>query len=155
MHFFKLAVRRLSMNDLVALQQRIRENMQTSQTGVLSRIMFTIADYAKFFLLFGVILFKLLEWWYASEDQIRAHNKLPIPPPPEPLVPTSNSDVRLPLSNKLCPLCRKIRTNPACIPSGYVFCYPCIFEFVSRNSRCPLTSQKCSVDVIRTIYETN
>jgi hypothetical protein len=49
--------------------------------NILSRF----ADYFKWILLIGIFAFKFFEWWYASEDQIRRREKLPVPTPPEPI----------------------------------------------------------------------
>jgi hypothetical protein len=54
----------------------------------------------------------------------------------------------------VCPLCKRLRTNPAISPSGYVFCYPCLYAYVSDVGKCPITSIDCTIDDIRKIYET-
>ena len=39
-----------------------------------------------------------------------------------------------------CPLCRSKRTNPCLLTvSGYVFCYPCIFSYLDKERKCPVT----------------
>lgn len=45
------------------------------------------------------------------------------------------------LIHNSCPLCGALPiNNPAVLPSGYVFCYTCAFEYVERHGRCPVTS---------------
>jgi hypothetical protein len=56
-----------------------------SRRYILWRIFSSFARYFKWILLFGIFAFKFFEWWYASEDRIRRQEKLPVPPPPEPL----------------------------------------------------------------------
>ena len=51
-----------------------------------------------------------------------------------------------------CPLCGKGRVNPAALPSGYVFCYACVFEWVEERGGCPVTGERCGVEDIRKIY---
>ena len=34
----------------------------------------------------------------------------------------------LPSDPAICPLCRRVRTNSAAIPTGFLFCYPCVHQ---------------------------
>ena len=46
------------------------------------------------------------------------------------------------------------RTNPAMTSaSGYTFCYPCLFNFVTREQCCPVTRIPASIDSIRRLYQ--
>ena len=54
-----------------------------------------------------------------------------------------------------CALCGNQRTNPAVIPSGYLFCYPCIYSYVSVHGKCPLTFGETELASIRRIYMSN
>ena len=97
---------------------------------------------------------QLLEWWYTSaEHKLASQQKLPIPPPPPLLAPHPNG-VSLPSDPAHCPLCRHKRTNPAmAVPTGYVFCYPCIFNHISQFGCCPVTRIPANVDQIRRLYQ--
>lgn len=45
------------------------------------------------------------------------------------------------LIHNSCPLCGAMPiNNPAALPSGYVFCYTCAFNFVEEHGKCPITS---------------
>ncbi|SPO20872.1 related to Peroxisome assembly protein 12 [Ustilago trichophora] len=45
------------------------------------------------------------------------------------------------LIHNSCPLCGAMPiNNPAVLPSGYVFCYTCAFNFVDQHGRCPITN---------------
>lgn len=45
------------------------------------------------------------------------------------------------LIHNSCPLCGALPiNNPAVLPSGYVFCYTCAFEYVEQHAKCPVTS---------------
>ena len=57
-----------------------------------------------------------------------------------------------PTDPSLCPLCRKDRVNHTLIPSGYVFCYPCIYNHVQNHETCPVTNQRTTPDQLRKIY---
>lgn len=96
-----------------------------------------------------------------------------IPSPPVPLRPSSKG-ISLPTDKTLCPLCHQPRRNPAVcvseqnivllclfismrkVSSGYVFCYPCIFHFVEKESQCPVTMMPSSIhDIQRLFHEQN
>jgi peroxin-12 len=61
--------------------------------------------------------------------------------------------ITLPADRNVCPICNRVRTNPALAPSGFVFCYPCIHNAITNTGLCPVTHRKCTVDQIRKIYE--
>lgn len=44
------------------------------------------------------------------------------------------------------------RTNETMVPSGHVFCYPCVFNYVSAHKRCPATASPMGVSQLRRIY---
>jgi peroxin-12 len=55
------------------------------------------------------------------------------PPPPPPAPKVSKDGIPLPTDRTTCPIFLQKRTNPAMAAvSGYVFCYPCIFNYVSQ-----------------------
>lgn len=52
-----------------------------------------------------------------------------------------------------CPLCKRTRNNDTVLSvSGYVFCHPCIYNFVSLEGRCPVTSVPASVTELVKLY---
>ena len=134
-----------------------------------------LLDYAPYILPLSVFLFRFLEWWY-TENRLPPPS-VPTPPPPSApkvlpyltLSPPNNKGVltrfatfqsavggiKLPTNKRLCPICNKERTNPAMIPSGFVFCYPCIFNYIESHNTCPVTLLPVTVDQVRKIYEPN
>ncbi|KAI9592004.1 Pex12 amino terminal region-domain-containing protein [Syncephalis fuscata] len=107
-------------------------------------------DWLKVILPMGMFFFKFLEWWYASDYHKRAQQR-PIPPPPEPIKP-SPKGLPLPVDPELCPICLKMRTNPAALPTGYAYCYPCIFHAVEESGHCPVTLVPVELEQIRKLY---
>ncbi|KAI8054210.1 Pex12 amino terminal region-domain-containing protein [Syncephalis plumigaleata] len=107
-------------------------------------------DWLKIILPMGMFFFKFLEWWYASDYHKRAQQR-PIPPSPERIPPSPNG-LPLPNDRDLCPICLKSRTNPAALPTGYAFCYPCIFHAVEENAYCPVTLVPVELEQIRKLY---
>ena len=97
----------------------------------------------------GVFFLQFLEWWYSSENQstMKSLTTLPTPPPPVHLQdPSSNH-------SKMCPLCRKCRTNDTVLStSGFVFCYRCIYVYVKANMRCPMTGYPTELQHLIKIY---
>lgn len=82
------------------------------QTGAM-RAWWALSDLSRPTLVGAVIGFKLLEWWYSTgEKRVGQGDVLPVPPPPAPLPPAADG-VPLPRDPRLCPLCRRARTNPA------------------------------------------
>lgn len=97
---------------------------------------------------------QLLEWWYTSgEEKLAKQSNLPPPPPPPPPLPDPEG-LPLPEDVTVCAICRKGRTNPTMAQtSGYVYCYPCIFTYVTRHSCCPVTRIPTTVDELRRLYQ--
>ncbi|KAI8903989.1 hypothetical protein EDD86DRAFT_90163 [Gorgonomyces haynaldii] len=86
----------------------------------------------------SLLAYRFLEWFDANQK-----SKEPIPPPPAKI---GN------YSSKRCFLCQKQRTNPATIPSGYLFCYQCIHQHLSEHFKCPITLESFTTDDIRKVY---
>lgn len=83
----------------------------------------------------GVFFLQFLEWWYASENNAPSLMALPVPDPPK----TDKDLVKTP--HNVCPLCLKQRTNDTALStSGFVFCYPCIYDYIRQHQCCPVTS---------------
>ncbi|KAI8810881.1 Pex12 amino terminal region-domain-containing protein [Cladochytrium replicatum] len=100
----------------------------------------------------SVFFFRFLEWWYASGFHKRAGGAAGItPPPPQPILPHPDG-TPVPEDPTLCPLCLKKRTNATMLPTGYVFCYPCVFRYVSDHGRCPVTFASVEIEKLRRIY---
>lgn len=167
-------IRRLSMDDMIQLNKRASErdaadaaeiqfrqiwnerntmSLITFCKSILIRVLKNIADYAKWSLLLSIFVFKFLEWWYSPQNKANQSVKLPVPPAPLSIPPHTNSGVQLPADKSMCSLCNNQRVNPACIPSGYVFCYTCVHSYVNTHQQCPVTLMSCNVDMIRRIYD--
>ncbi|GES75248.1 peroxisome assembly protein 12 [Rhizophagus clarus] len=72
-------------------------------------------------------------------------------PPPEIIAPDPRG-IPLPESPNVCPICTNLLTNTTALPSGYVFCYPCIFSYIEDYGRCPITLIKVDIDELRKVY---
>ncbi|PKU85003.1 peroxisome biogenesis protein 12 isoform X2 [Dendrobium catenatum] len=114
---------------------------------------YTTLDYAQTGLIAAVFFFKMMEWWYQSaEERMSAPTVYP-PPPPPPHPKVANDGIPLPPDRTICPLCSQKRVNPSVLAvSGFVFCYSCIFKYVSQYKRCPVTLLPASVEQIRRLF---
>lgn len=121
--------------------------------GALLSCTYTMLDYAQTGLIAAVFFFKMMEWWYQSaEERMSAPTVYPPPPPPPP-PKVAKEGIPLPSDRTICPLCSQKRTNPSVVSvSGFVFCYACIFKYVSQYKRCPITLMLANVDQIRRLF---
>jgi peroxin-12 len=119
-----------------------------------ARAAYAAADNARTALVAAVFAFKALEWWFsAGEGALGATAALP-PPPPPPRPPPHPDGVGLPEDVRDCPLCRRRRANAAQLASsGYAFCYPCAFGYVSAHGCCPVTLLPAGLDQLRKLYD--
>jgi len=106
------------------------------------------------------------QWWYQRESLLQPYQPSKVPPAPPQCSPyqekvlggpksrdESLDLVLLPQDRRICPLCHRIRRNPALSSSGYAFCFTCIVPHVERCGYCPITGQATSVTQIRRIRE--
>ncbi|KAL5066663.1 hypothetical protein RYX36_017550 [Vicia faba] len=120
------------------IRSRERERLRGPQwiktlQGALLSCTYTVLDYAQTGLIAAVFFFKMMEWWYQSaEERMSAPTVYPPPPPPPPPM-VAKEGVQLPSDRTVCPLCLQKRVNPSVITvSGFVFCYACVFKFVTQ-----------------------
>ena len=60
------------------------------------------------------------------------------------LIQVAKEGIQLPSDRTICPLCSERRANPSVVTvSGFVFCYGCIFKYVSQVR----LSKSCFSDV--------
>ncbi|KDP23725.1 hypothetical protein JCGZ_23558 [Jatropha curcas] len=121
--------------------------------GALLSCTYTMLDYAQTGLIAAVFFFKMMEWWYQSaEERMSAPTVYPPPPPPPP-PKVAKEGIQLPPDRTMCPLCSQKRANPSVVTvSGFVYCYACIFKYVSQYNRCPVTLTPATVDQIRRLF---
>ncbi|XP_049405583.1 peroxisome biogenesis protein 12 [Solanum stenotomum] len=126
--------------------------LKAVQSALLS-CAYGVLDYAQTGLIAAVFFFKMMEWWYQSaEERMSAPTVYPPPPPPPP-PKVAKEGIPLPTDRTLCPLCSQKRANPSVVAvSGLVFCYSCVFRYVSQYKRCPVTLMPATVDHIRRLF---
>ncbi|KZV72091.1 hypothetical protein PENSPDRAFT_650017 [Peniophora sp. CONT] len=90
----------------------------------------------------AIFFIKFLEWWYSPGSPARAlsaPDSAPRVPPPRMLPPHPRGLRVDPHAYGICPICKEPWRNATALPSGYVFCYRCAFEWVEREGKCPVT----------------
>ncbi|XP_035217121.1 peroxisome assembly protein 12-like isoform X1 [Stegodyphus dumicola] len=93
----------------------------------------------------GAFLTQFLEWWYNREGQPSTFAALPVPPPPPKWPCETPIDI--------CPICKEPRTNDTALSSsGFVFCYPCIHQYVEMTNKCPVTGYRSSLKQLIKLY---
>lgn len=159
-----------------ALQPKTRVQRLLAGLRSAGSIGLTVGRYG---LLAALVAFKLAEWWFTNEEALyptaasgtaRALVPAPLPPSQVPrvrscwglwcvvlmrvlvLLQHPGAVVALPKHRGKCPLCRKLRTNPAASSAGVVYCYGCIFKHASKHGTCAATGQPCSVEQIRKLH---
>lgn len=160
-----LHVRRLSPDDILLHEkQKSLDRLKTMDyirktlgrnflLTLLVKSSFAISDALKYAIPLSVFFFKFLEFWYSEENQGAQKRELPIPPPPELPKKAKTSEIQSLREKGSCPLCGKKRVNPCVSVSGYLFCYPCLYDYVQEHKRCPVTHQPNSISQIRKIFE--
>ncbi|KAF3589219.1 hypothetical protein F2Q69_00032420 [Brassica cretica] len=103
--------------------------------GALLSCSYAVLDYAQTGLIAAVFIFKMMEWWYQSaEERMTAPTVYP-PPPPPPSPKVAKEGIPLPPDRTLCALCLQKLANPSVVTvSGFVFCYSCVFKYVSQQA---------------------
>ena len=109
-----------------------------------------IIDFIKKYFVFALYLgTKFLEWYFDTgrrKSELLEKDLEHIDPPFQQETHESKKNV--------CPLRRKYITIPCCLDTcGYVFCQVCVYDFVQRHGKCPISSVECGVDNIHRIYE--
>ncbi|RDD39944.1 Peroxisome assembly protein 12 [Trichoplax sp. H2] len=98
---------------------------------------------------------KIVEWWYSEENTTRSSSTfadLPIPPPPD-KPKTAPNGIRPPINTAECALCNQGITNATALStSGYVFCYPCIYQYLKQSGKCPITHLPTGIQQLVKIY---
>eukprot|EP00929_Paragymnodinium_shiwhaense_P039572 TRINITY_DN20777_c0_g1_i10.p1 TRINITY_DN20777_c0_g1~~TRINITY_DN20777_c0_g1_i10.p1 ORF type:complete len:360 (-),score=77.86 TRINITY_DN20777_c0_g1_i10:524-1603(-) len=106
---------------------------------------------------------QLLQWWHQREHLLQPYQPRKVPPPPPPRLgyevdgqaPGSREKKLLlvPEDRTVCPLCHRLRRNPAVSAGGYVFCYLCLAEHTKRFGYCPVTGLPMTMESMRRILE--
>jgi peroxin-12 len=127
----------------------------------------------------ALLALRLVSWWMApdaSTPGVHDGSGLPAaggagastaasaavvpPPPPAPAAivdPCGDSLPHAPARGSAagaCPICGGARRNPCVLaPSGFAFCFACVFDAVTDKGQCPVTGIPATTAQIRRIFE--
>ncbi|KAH8118535.1 cyclin-dependent protein kinase inhibitor [Phellopilus nigrolimitatus] len=102
----------------------------------------------------AIFFVKFLEWWYSPSSPARTVSAPPTGPPIPPPKLLKPHPQGVPFDNTKygeCPLCTGPIANATALPSGYVFCYRCVYKHVEENGKCPVTLTPAYVWQLRKI----
>ncbi|CAB4444732.1 unnamed protein product [Rhizophagus irregularis] len=153
-----IEVRRMSAQDYFERRLNSTRNNLSTKTllqatrNFLSIILSDLLNFLKSLLQMSIFFSRFLEWWYSSEYARRPgiENRVDVPPPD--IIAPDPRGIPLPESPNVCPICTNLLTNTTALPSGYVFCYPCIFSYIEDYERCPITLIKVDINELRKVY---
>ncbi|GJP52711.1 hypothetical protein CLOM_g11801 [Closterium sp. NIES-68] len=165
LHLLSLSLRRATPQELAEASSSVSVRRQREfellpgppalramQAALLKALYFAM-DYAQTSVIAAVFAFKMAEWWFQTGEQKLSAPTVYPPPPPPPPPKVAPAGIPVPADRSLCPLCLCRRTNPtAPATSGFIFCYPCIFAYVDKFGRCPITHHPTNVDQLRRLF---
>ncbi|PCH41254.1 hypothetical protein WOLCODRAFT_137274 [Wolfiporia cocos MD-104 SS10] len=155
-------IRRFGIDDLRAAQQALRPRLDdTRKRGLFSALGQMLRRSPRLLLdSFNVVLptaiffIKFLEWWYSPSSPARALSTSPqgpVVPPPKAAEPHPQGIPFDRTAYGVCPICHNTFANATALPSGYVFCYRCAYDYVEKRGRCPVTLLPARVWQLRKI----
>ncbi|OBZ91502.1 Peroxisome assembly protein 12 [Choanephora cucurbitarum] len=156
LHLAGIEVKRMSMQDYRTYYDKTAGPASNTSSFSLRHPLHTLSivsskviEFLKVLLPMSIFFFKFLEWWYSSEfsrNNTSQEGDEKIIPPPEKIKPDPNG-IELPVTPNTCPLCKTNPiNNPTALPSGYVFCYTCVYHHVQEHGRCPVSLIKVNPD---------
>ncbi|KZT71595.1 hypothetical protein DAEQUDRAFT_665922 [Daedalea quercina L-15889] len=154
-------LRRVSIDDLVA-QQAMKPKLDPARSQgalrSLRRLLVSsprlLLDSLNVILPTAIFFVKFLEWWYSPSSPARALAGAPLGPAVPPPSLARPHPQGIPVDGVAyggCALCGEGLANATALPSGYVFCYRCAYEYVQRHGRCPVTLLPARVWQLRKI----
>ncbi|KAF9452150.1 cyclin-dependent protein kinase inhibitor [Macrolepiota fuliginosa MF-IS2] len=148
--WIRVDLRRLGVEDFRAASLAAQKKLSPAQNlglivqlrQLLSNSPRLLLDSLRLLLPTAIFFIKFLEWWYSPNSPARSLNTSPLGPaipPPRMLSPHPQGLQVDRTAYGVCPLCRKHINNATALPSGYVFCYRCAYDFVDKQGKCPVT----------------
>lgn len=158
-YFLRTVAVRIDIKDLRAWKAN-KDIFKAGQPQIRSyflKVLFFFGTLTKFLTLATIFGYRWMDWFFVEEHKLIQRRKLPVPPPPPILIVNkkhNNMGYHQNKENNTCGMCDQmlVHRNSACIPSGYVFCYECIFPYVKEHKCCPVTNLPCEPLQIRRIY---
>lgn len=124
-------------------QKVVKIEDQAQDSSKRSMIVDFIKKYFVFFIFIGM---KFLEWKFDSTRRRNENMQL-----------QENLKIEAPFTKEaaanICPICHSKIVSPCCLTvSAYVFCQGCIYDYISRESKCPVTGIHANASNINRLY---
>lgn len=137
----------------VLYRRKVLEKVSIGESVV--KLYWRLYDNSMMIALVGYLVYRYLR---LSEEEKNSNSEketwqLDVPPPERPVLSVQVQAELDTLPKNACFICRRKKTNEAASNSGYVFCYPCVYNYVNEYEKCPITQKAMQVDEIRRIYE--
>ncbi|KAH7888050.1 cyclin-dependent protein kinase inhibitor [Phlebopus sp. FC_14] len=160
-------LRRLSADDFVSeshmlttalcVAPNVKQGILKQLRELLMNTPQLILDSLRLLLPTAIFFIKFLEWWYSPGSPARSLSSSPLGPavPPPRMLPPHPAGI--PVDGTAfghCPLCHNSINNATALPSGYVFCYRCAFDYVDQHGNCPVTLLPAKVWQLRKVLYT-
>ncbi|KAJ3374987.1 ubiquitin-protein ligase peroxin 12 [Allomyces arbusculus] len=149
LHVLGVEVKRVTSADMRAMQRLAAS--APPRTG-LAAAGHVALEALKVGLPVAIFFSKFLDWFATTDYARQERRRVPIPPPP-PRVQPDPKGIPLPKDPRTCPLCCRAVTNAAALPTGVVYCYPCVFRAVQDNGVCPVTRKPVEVGDVRRVFQ--
>ncbi|KAJ6567179.1 cyclin-dependent protein kinase inhibitor [Mycena vulgaris] len=149
-------LRRLGVEDFVIHSSPRRASLLTPFTALLFTSPQVLLDSLRLLLPTAIFFVKFLEWWYSPGSPARSFSTSPLGPavPPPRMLPPHPQGIPFDAqSYGKCPICLDDIKNATALPSGYVFCYRCAYDYVEEQSKCPITLLPAHIWQLRKYYE--
>lgn len=145
--WMRVDIRRLGQADYTASHKlSVQTPRPTGLLPLIRHLLFRsrqqLLDSLRLLLPISIFFLKFLEWWYSPSSPARALSAPrggPAIPPPAKLSPHPRGLALDDLPYGSCPLCRGPLHNATALPTGYAFCYRCVYNYVEEHGRCPVT----------------
>ena len=129
---------------------KLATEMLNRPNTVRGKVMAYGAAAVQYSVIVGVLGFKFFEWWYTPEVQeLAQQSSTETAPPPPPIELVKPSVEPVDTASVACPLCKERCTNMAACPSGFVYCYPCVYAYIEEHGRTPKGGLPCTTNDIR------
>ncbi|ORZ33878.1 Pex12 amino terminal region-domain-containing protein [Catenaria anguillulae PL171] len=150
LHWMGVEVKRLTPTDMRMIQ---RESSRP-RTNPLAQGAHVALEFLKVSLPLSIFFYKFVDWFFTTDYAKQSKSTFKLPPPPAP-VPPHPDGVGLPKSRSMCPVCKRAIVNPTALPTGYVYCYPCVFRVVDETGACPVTLRAVKLEQLRRIFQSD
>ncbi|TIA93120.1 hypothetical protein E3P99_00283 [Wallemia hederae] len=151
LQWLNVDIRRQTLSDV------LQASKSAQHKSLLRKIPSLLLSSLKTALPVTLFILKFLQWWYSNQsprlqrEEAKKANKTRMPPPakltkhPESTVPDDK------LKFGLDPLSGDPLENPTLLPTGYVYSFKSVFDYVDKHHCCPVTLKPVKITQLRKV----